>query len=539
MPEFTPASDMRFSAPTPEVQHLPTLFRRIQSGEVRIPAFQRAFVWKEKQVLDLLESVYRGYPIGSLLFWRVDERTLAVDHDAATSFPDVPERYPLSFVLDGLQRLSTLYGVFHHSPSGVQPIFDVVFDLREQRFLHATDEVSDDSSISLAHIFSPRDFIAAQKRLSEQADGELLLERTILLHSVFQEYMIPTVTLTRRSLPDVVQIFERVNSTGLRLDAVDFMRAVTWSEDFDLTRELAALSARLESEGFRVPSESLMKVVALIAGKLPTPASMLELRTMSAAELTRHVDSAASAVLRAIVFLNSECKIYSNDFVPYEGQLLVLSKFFSRSGLEADESQLGRLRRWFWAVGFNEELRGKPDHYVVRLLRRVDALMDGDLDAMPIRLSISPEDFIERRMLAGASLSGAVAGLFAMNRARSLVTGEVIEAEWYRSSFDTGWYVPLFGVSELRRVLTDAPFSAKLMANIAVSTPSDSRILKSRGGLEKIIALRETLGPSAEDVLRSQLISEAAVAAILDNDIQSFIEIRASTMHEAARSLVE
>jgi uncharacterized protein with ParB-like and HNH nuclease domain len=58
---------MTISSPQPSVWHLVTLFRQISSGEVRIPAFQREFVWSDKQILDLLESVTDGFPIGSLL----------------------------------------------------------------------------------------------------------------------------------------------------------------------------------------------------------------------------------------------------------------------------------------------------------------------------------------------------------------------------------------------------------------------------------------------------------------------------------------
>src|SRR5215510_11499867 len=117
------------TAPVPEVQFLPSLFRRIQQGEIRIPAFQRGFIWRESQILDLLESVYRGYPIGSLLFWQVKERLLRVERSELNPFPDVSEKYPLKFILDGLQRLSSLYGVFHHANRDSTHRFNVIFDL--------------------------------------------------------------------------------------------------------------------------------------------------------------------------------------------------------------------------------------------------------------------------------------------------------------------------------------------------------------------------------------------------------------------------
>lgn len=530
-------SDVRFAAPSPEIQHLPTLFRRIVSGEIRIPAFQRDFVWTQKQVIEILESVFRGYPIGSLLFWRVDERILAVEHSSRTSFPDVPERYPLNFVLDGLQRLSTLYGVFHHGDSSVQHKLNVVFELERQKFMHWEPGMDLTTSINLADIFTPRAFLAAQKRLSDQANSELLLERTITLHSTFQEYMVPTVTLAQRGLADVVQIFERVNSTGTKLDAVDFMRAVTWSEQFDLTKQLAHIGASFEADRFCIPAETLLKIVAVIAGKQPTSASMLELRTVAAEDLNNYVQEAKIVIADVISFLNRECSIFSWEYVPYEGQMLVLSRFFQRGGARSDAKR-DALRRWFWAVSFNEELRGKPDHYVVRLLKRLDNFIDDEVDEFRLRLSVSSQDFTERRMLAGAALSGAVAALFAMNSARSFLTGAVIPPEAYMSVFNTEQFVSIVELDEVQAAVGRAVHSSKIMSNIVVSEVGEVRRLRALSSLSKVTEVLERFPADGRAILASQFISAPAVAAALDGDVEAFLDLRAYSLFHAAASLV-
>src|SRR5271157_1822295 len=126
---------MSISSPQPSVLHLVTIFRMITSGEIRIPAFQRDFVWREKQMLELLESVVEGYPIGSILLWAVDEPMLKIAPTELTSFPLVPEKFPTSYVLDGMQRLSTLYGVFHFGTSTKDPRFQVYYDLQNAAFV--------------------------------------------------------------------------------------------------------------------------------------------------------------------------------------------------------------------------------------------------------------------------------------------------------------------------------------------------------------------------------------------------------------------
>src|SRR3954462_7856987 len=105
------------TAPKPEVVYLPAIFRSIRSGETRAPAFQRGFVWKPPQIFELLESVYKSYPIGSLLLWQVDQSIMRTDLSGSVPFPHPPVTGLVDFVLDGMQRISTLYGAFH-SPEG-------------------------------------------------------------------------------------------------------------------------------------------------------------------------------------------------------------------------------------------------------------------------------------------------------------------------------------------------------------------------------------------------------------------------------------
>ncbi len=219
---------MKLLPPKPEVQYLPALFRRIQTGEIRIPAFQREFVGNEQQVLQLLESVYRGFPIGSILFWRVDQPILKVASTEGTVFPNVPEAYPLNYVLDGVQRLTTLYGCFHFKPINQEDTFNVIFNLDDEQFYHYKESSLPPHSIHLSKIFNPKEFLEAQRSLSTDPNADKLLDIAVKLHSTFQEYMVPTVTITDRPVDEVVDIIpSRINSTGTTLDRVDFLQLLS------------------------------------------------------------------------------------------------------------------------------------------------------------------------------------------------------------------------------------------------------------------------------------------------------------------------
>ena len=75
--------------------------------------FNAILCGKRGRNLELLESVYRGFPIGSILLWRVDRPVFKSVKRSMVGFPSIDERYPASFVLDGVQRLSVLNGLFN------------------------------------------------------------------------------------------------------------------------------------------------------------------------------------------------------------------------------------------------------------------------------------------------------------------------------------------------------------------------------------------------------------------------------------------
>jgi hypothetical protein len=522
--------------PTPEVQHLPTIFRRIRLGEIRIPAFQRPFVWEEDQVIELLESVYSGFPIGSILLWRVDRPTLKIDTSEWTKFPDTVEKYPIYFILDGMQRVSTLFGVCNESDGQSPSKFNVLFDLREERFVHYDPDDLPTAYVRLADLFLPKRMMEVQKFLGSQTDGDILIDRMLHLYSVFQEYMLPMVTIHHDDLREVVRIFERINGTGTRLGAVDFMRAVTWSEQFDLNRHLAAVNLAFADTGFKFEDDGLVKLLGILLGKDPVPNSLIGLRDLRDDELRAGIQSVTNTLQRVVVFLRKHFAIYSSEYVPYEGQVLVLAKALSTR--ELDERQEKILKEWYWATSFNESLRGRPDHVVARLVNSVGAaLTTGASERFRTRINLREADFLERRFIKGKALSSAVASMFAINAPRSLFDETAIRPEVIMSEFSAEHFQPIFPIDELRAIWPELS-SARVLSNIFVVTDSDRRDYYGKAAPWHIANLAQKNDQSAQKTLESQFINPTAAAAIVNNDLRAFLAARASAMFGAAMRLM-
>ncbi len=96
--------------PQPSVDRIDELARRVMTGDILLPKFQREFVWKYQQTLDLLDSVAKNFPIGSLLLWQSRQELRSENRIADLEIELPRPDYPVNYLLDGQQRLSTICG---------------------------------------------------------------------------------------------------------------------------------------------------------------------------------------------------------------------------------------------------------------------------------------------------------------------------------------------------------------------------------------------------------------------------------------------
>ncbi|OIT16263.1 hypothetical protein BL243_12310 [Ralstonia solanacearum] len=390
-------------------------------------------------------------------------------------------------------------------------------------------------------MFSPKGLLEIHRGLFSLADSDELIERSLKLQSVFQEYLVPTVTIAHRDIDEVVEIFRRINSTGTPLGAVDFMRALTWSQSFDLTSELAELSEYLRQLRFDLSDETLLKVIAVIAGRAPMPDDMLKLRNEPAEQLLVHVETAKRLLHRSIEFLRGNFWFQSSEFLPYEGQILALVKYFMTTErlatTPADETELVR---WIWAVSLNEQLRGKPDHYVARQLREVEAYASGQKPVLSHRLTVSPAEFLERRLIKGKALSAAFASMFAVRQARSLITGEIIPPSEYLETFDPDVFVPLMPLESIERVFGKKFSSPRLFSNLVLVSGTDMAAIRNGKVASFAQHLEANFGHDGmADILASQFLDEQLLRDIesVTPSLASY-EQRAKQLHDFANHLV-
>jgi hypothetical protein len=256
--------------PQPSVDRIDDLARRILKGDILLPKFQRGFVWERPQILLLLDSIAKGFPIGSVLLWQ-SRHELRSENRIADLDIDLPRPdYPVNYLLDGQQRLSAICGAMFWTGDSGDSRWNIAYDLRSQRFFHLeTLEDPPLHQIRANKLSEPTAFfrhVATLENLTS-ADKLQLKARAENLFSRFKDYKIATVTLGDMSIQDVAPIFERINSTGTTLTIVDLMRAATWSQQFDLIECIEEILADLNEKDFGgIEQKSVLRNISASAG---------------------------------------------------------------------------------------------------------------------------------------------------------------------------------------------------------------------------------------------------------------------------------
>src|SRR3954454_21509473 len=84
----------------------------VTRGRVRVPSFQRGFVWEPDHVAFLMDSIYKKYPFGSLLFWRTKEALRTERQLGPFALHKKDPNSPVDYILDGQQRITSIFGFF-------------------------------------------------------------------------------------------------------------------------------------------------------------------------------------------------------------------------------------------------------------------------------------------------------------------------------------------------------------------------------------------------------------------------------------------
>jgi len=313
------------------------------------------------------------------MIWRTSGEPIQSQEElAGHRLPRPRPEIPREYLLDGLQRLSTLFAALK-GPGELASGDDadrtsIGYNLAEGTFV---EEAAVAGSLDVVPLSVISDSVALLRfqRALPGPEADRLIERSDELAKAFREYKVPVIPIVSDDLEVAARTFKLVNSQGAPMGEADMIHALTWSTEFELRDRIeTSRNELLEPLGWGdIDFETVLKVVKAEADidfyKNVTEISGVLKRDPTALE------RAFTNLVNVAKFLNAECGILDWALVPYSMQAVLLADAFRVKPVE-DRTEV--LRDWFWLTTYGELFAGLSGYRQERALEDIRAsVIDG------------------------------------------------------------------------------------------------------------------------------------------------------------------
>lgn len=348
------------------------LLDQIEQGELSLPDFQRSFVWDAGATRELVASVVQSFPAGTLLLMKGAAKIFAPR--AVEESPSLDGKTPSYLVLDGQQRLTSLYQAFagrgtHRFFLNLRELLDgedvdeateVYLAKRSKRWQSIGGQAAD-LMLPLANIrkFSDWRDDVLEHRPEEGDDLKKLRSQLNDLEAKHvkpvEGYLFPVTTLSEDTpIEAVCTIFETLNRTGVKLSVFELLTARAFAKDVNL-RDLwiEATEAHPVLDDFRVDPYYVLQAISVRKSGSAKRASVLNL---GVTDITDEWEATTSGMAEGLRLLRDECGVLVERWLPYKTMLVTLAAMWpvvaAGKGPEVGERR-AKVRRWFWCSTFS------------------------------------------------------------------------------------------------------------------------------------------------------------------------------------------
>ena len=336
------------------------LLDEISRDHIRLPEIQRKYVWKDRQVRRLLDSLYHEFPIGQILLWDTDElpttkNIKGIDKEGIFPSIDKPK-----IVLDGQQRLRSLYRALSKEKD---PKIDIWFNLDTEKFQKYSNKFKCNPKwVSVRDIINKETHILTIiKKIKESNICEMNDEREkqyadrIEKLKKIGDYNIPIEVFKSDSYDDATELFVRINSQGTRLKNAELVMAQLALrlpkmiiDTFEKSME------KYKNNGFNLDTRFLTRALIAIGTGQSRFKHLTEFWNKSESEISKIWRDTEKAVDNAVNFVRHNSRIEKSSRLPSLNALITLSAYFNKYPKIAKEVESGLLR-WFYLA----QLRGR------------------------------------------------------------------------------------------------------------------------------------------------------------------------------------
>lgn len=412
-----------------------TILDHIDSGHMALPEFQRGYVWSGDQVRGLFDSLYRRHPVGGLLVWATEAKTAAHRGDGPVVSGIV------KLLLDGQQRMTSLYGVIRGKPpkffdGNAKAFSGLHFHLENETFafyqplkMEGDPLWVDVSALMQAGTAGLGGFVTKLTQQPELAPkiGVYVGRLSQLLGISDVDLHIEEVTGADKSLDVVVDIFNRVNSGGTKLSKGDLALAKICA---DWPEARATMKTKLQAWAQADFNFNLDWLLRSLNTVLTGEAKFSHLDDKTADDIQDGLKRSTKAIDTALNLIGGRLGLDHEQVLFGRFAIPVMVRFLDQNKGQLDEKQRDKLLFWFAQAGMWGRYSGNTESTIDEDLA---ALESGGIDGLLTKLRfwrgglrVEPEHFTGWSL--GARFYPVLYMLTRMGGARDWGTGIELKA---------------------------------------------------------------------------------------------------------------
>jgi hypothetical protein len=327
------------------------ILNKIENAEIVLPAIQRSFVWEDKQIYNLLDSILRGYPIGIILSWETYDAIRYRNFDweyrseSLYTYYDNNEKKKIQLVLDGQQRLQSLFIALKGAYEGMELYLDLLSgrdkrDLSGERFnfrfltkeksitLNSPEKIGKKLFVKLKDIINMgldqrmslvKEW-SVKLKLDEKQKSKIEYNLQSIQFRLFQDSNILQTSVIDENLPfdnkdrkkesDILEIFVRINKSGTplsRSDLIISMLRLNWRESSESLPEFVVLINK--ANGFDFDTDFVVRCLYAVSD-LGTKFDIDLLRNVqNVNKIKQNFPQCCNAIKSSIDFVQKYCSI--------------------------------------------------------------------------------------------------------------------------------------------------------------------------------------------------------------------------------------
>lgn len=378
-----------------------TYLENLKNKKYQIPTFQREIVWEKNSVKKLWDSIYKFYPIGSILVWKTDVKLQKHRAIGGHEIDDETRTSDFRYILDGQQRttalLTSLYGVKGDWKKDFDPTLYVDLTVEEdenddsnykKRFLcwGEIDDRGGEVKQNIKRMKNYRDGLIV--KLSDIRENYNEIEKDIhdlgftsydhpyrenlrKVKHVLDNYRIPFIELKGIETEEVCEIFERVNQEGEPLNIFDIVVAKTFRSEehpdggFYLREMIDDFKDSIDGEYVKIDNLTFLQMLAMIIRQNIDDARVhniteIYLNKITAEQIEEVWHGAKKAFRYTFDFLENHLHIKGPNLVPYRYFYITIASYF----YENDDPDYDLLSKYFWYYSFHNEEKLKHTRHL-------------------------------------------------------------------------------------------------------------------------------------------------------------------------------